>query len=105
MATKTTVRVVTDDPAGLLDQIKQEIDNSKIDTWAYDADGDFTHTANQWNKKAWLHPDVSGSTLELKIIWPKNSPQDATVCGVYLGRYIEMLVTHFPGIFASASAV
>lgn len=105
MATKTSVQVATTNPTALLDRIKKDIDDSKIETWAYDSEGDFTHTADQWDKKAWLRPSISGTTLELKIVWPKDSPQDAAVRGVYLGRFIEMLVTHFPDIFSRASAV
>lgn len=105
MPTKNTVKIATADPASLLAQIKKEIDDGKIDTWSYDKDGDFTHIPDQWDKKAWLRPSVGTGALELTIVWPKNSEQDPAIAGVFLGRFIEMLVVHFSAEFMHASAV
>ncbi|PNE12407.1 MAG: hypothetical protein CR217_03280 [Beijerinckiaceae bacterium] len=48
----------TETPKKLLAAYKKAIDDGHISTWSYDSDGDFTHTADQWNKKAWLRPKV-----------------------------------------------
>lgn len=41
-------------PAVILAVLKRKIDNKEIDTWEYDEDGDFTHSASQRKNKAWL---------------------------------------------------
>jgi len=105
MSTKNAVKVSTSDPRSLLKQIRQEIDDGNIDTWSYDADGDFTHNPDQWMGKAFLQPLVLAGSLELAIVWPKNSDQDPAIAGVYLGRFIEMLVVHFSADFMHASAI
>ena len=96
--------VYTQKPQTLLDNIKKAIDNRTVDTWEYDKDGDFTHTPAQWKNKAWLRPSVSSGVLQFDLIWPKGSQQDKTIYGVYHGRFIEMLLTHFDAEFSSARA-
>ena len=45
--------VITNQPRKLLEDLKKEINDKKIDTWLYDNDGDFYHVPNQWKFKAW----------------------------------------------------
>jgi hypothetical protein len=53
---------LTDNPSGLLAAFKKAIDKGHVATWAYDHDGDFTHTATQWKNSAWLRrPRSPGS--------------------------------------------
>ncbi len=85
----------TDDPTGLLDAIKEEIDNGEIITWAYDEADDFTHTARQWKYAAWLRPTVRVGSLMFRIVESEHYPLTPVVNGIYLGRFTEMLVTHF----------
>ena len=100
------VRAMTDDAQGLLDEVKKQIDEGDIETWAYDSDGDFSHTAfsGQWKGKAWLRPKVEKERLRLRIIKPENKKVAREVFAVYQGRFIEMLVKHVPDLFTDARA-
>ncbi len=69
-----SVRALTNDAHGLLDEIKREIDEDHIVTWEYNRDGDFTHTASggQWKNKAWFRPVPERERLRLRLLRPKN---------------------------------
>ena len=98
------VIVKTAYPNNLLSEIKKAIDAKKIETWSYDSDGDFTHTPEQWNKKAWLKPNTESGDLQLKLIGQSGVETTKEVYGVYHGRFIEMLLAHFGSEFTSANA-
>lgn len=99
------LNIKTDNPAGLLAAIKKAIDNKEVETWSYDTDGDFTHTPEQWKKKAWLRPKNEGAdTLKLVIVSPKDVTLSKEVIGVYHGRFIEMLMAHFSAKFKTITA-
>lgn len=90
----------TGSPAQLLKNIKTAIDKGNVRTWAYDSDGDFTHTPEQWVNKAWLRPQAANGALVLNVIAPKSG-LGPDVAGVYLGRFAEMLVNQFAAEVAS----
>jgi hypothetical protein len=96
--------VSTSQPSTLLSAIKKAIDDKHIETWAYDSDGDFTHTPVQWSRKGWLRPSLQSGTLVFNIISPKGINLSKEVYGVYHGRFIEMLLAHFDKIFTAADA-
>ena len=96
--------IKTDNPMGLLTAIKKAIDVNTIVTWAYDNDGDFTHTPEQWVNKAWLRPKVETGELKFLIIAPKDTNLTKVVSGIYHGRFIEMLTSHFETKFSTATA-
>lgn len=96
--------VKTDNPTGLLASIKKAIDDNEIATWSYDKDGDFTHTPDQWKNKAWLRPKAEEVELRFLIISPKDTIITKMVSGIYHGRFIEMLTSHFDKKFSSATA-
>jgi hypothetical protein len=98
------IRISTAQPSALLAAIKKAIDQRHIDTWSYDSDGDFTHTPLQWNKKAWLRPSIQAGVLVLNILNPRGVQITKLVYGVYHGRFIEMLLTHFDSSFVDANA-
>ncbi len=98
------VIVTTENPSGLLSAIKKAIDDDKIETWAYDEDGDFTHTAEQWNSRAWLRPAIGDDRLVFHIVPPRTKSISVTVYGIYHGRFMEMLLNHFDGKFTRVSA-
>ena len=98
------INVASPDGNSLLKKIRQGIDTKSIDTWAYDADGDFYHTPSQWQGKAWLRPRVTSSGITLTTLPPSNTKLTWEVYGVYHGRFIEMLIVHFHNDFSSASA-
>lgn len=96
--------IKTKSPEDLLNAIKKEIDEGKIVTWSYDSDGDFTHSTKQWNANAWLRPKVSVGELRFGILKNENIDMSAVIYGVYHGRFIEMLLTHFDDQFTNAQA-
>lgn len=99
------VYVFTDDPEGLLSKIKAQIKDGKIDTWTYDGDGDFIHTASsgQWKGKAWLRPTPTESKLIFYAVHPKDGLMRPAYA-VYHGRFIQMLIQHFPNDFTLVAA-
>lgn len=96
--------IYTPKPKFLLDAIYQAIDNDQIKTWKYDQDRDFTHIPEQWENKAWLHPQVSIGILQFGLIGEENVVMTKVVYGIYHGRFIEMLLTHFDTHFSTATA-
>lgn len=88
------VTIATSSPTELLARIKRVIDNGSVKTWAYDRDGDFTHSAPQWNMKAWLRPRITTYGIELSFIAP-TSGASREVFAVYQGRFQEMMMAHF----------
>lgn len=98
------IMIFTSKPNDLLVDLKKAIDAKLIETWAYDNDGDLTHTPDQWVHKAWLRPFVQQGVLTFGLLGRKNEDMTKTVYGVYHGRFIEMLLTHFDDRFTNASA-
>jgi hypothetical protein len=98
--------VKTSKPQAILDAIYEAIDNDEVETWGYDKDRDFIHTPKQWRHAAWIAPKVSTGELRFDITLITelpDLPDPATVNGVYHGRFIEMLVTHFKGSFTTVT--
>jgi hypothetical protein len=98
------VSFVTTDPSGLLRAIKDQIDKKKIETWSYDSAGDFTHAPEQWKRKAWLRPSVQNGALVFNIVSRNDETLTKVVYGIYHGRFIEMMLTHFDGSFSQGMA-
>jgi hypothetical protein len=95
----------TSTPRKLLAAYKKAIDDGHITTWSYDSDGDFTHTADQWNRKAWLRPKIEGdSLLALYVLAPKDTKISSAVYAVYHGRFIESMLRHCDNLFGEARA-
>lgn len=87
-------------PNKLLNAYRKAIDDGHVSTWSYDKDGDFTHTAEQWNRKAWLRPRVHAETeLVLNILTPKETKLSSVVYAVYHGRFIESMLRHCDSLF------
>jgi hypothetical protein len=82
----------------------QAIDDSKIVTWEHDKDGDFTHAPPQWRRKAWLRPFTSSGILQFGLLGQQKVEMTKSIYGVYHGRFIEELLTHFDGDFSTATA-
>jgi len=97
------MNVITGSPAALLAKIKQAIDNREIETWSYDSDGDFTHTPDQWKLKAWMRPALAQGLLNFGILGNTGVPMTKVLYGVYHGRFLEMLATHFDDDFVTAT--
>jgi hypothetical protein len=97
------ITVATADPRGLLEAIKLSIKEGHIETWQY-KDGYFTHTPEQWRYKAFLKPTIGAQALTLNIVRPKDGNVSSEAYAIYHGRFIEMLLAHFDGIFVSTTA-
>lgn len=92
-------------PKKLLASYKKAVDDGHVQTWSYDNDGDFTHTADQWAKKAWLRPKVKeGSELIFYILSPREVDLSSSVYAIYHGRFIESLLRHCDNLFKEAYA-
>ncbi|WP_157381590.1 hypothetical protein [Burkholderia ubonensis] len=98
------ITVYTHAPQTLLNSIRKAIDDKKVETWTYDNDGDFYHTPDQWSKKAWLRPHVQQGVLLLGLLGQEGVAMTKLIYGVYHGRFIEMLLTHFDSDFSNASS-
>ena len=96
--------VQTSTPKALLAAIRKAIDDGEVATWSYDKDGDFKHSPDQWSEKGWLRPYVGAGVLSFGLLGPTGSVMTKAVYGVYHGRFIEMLLTHFDKHFATAAA-
>lgn len=96
--------IYTPKPKVLLKAIYEAINNDEIETWEFDREKDFTHTPEQWQNKAWLRPDVSIGILQFGLIGEENITMTKPVYGVYHGRFLEMLLTHFDEYFSVATA-
>jgi hypothetical protein len=99
------VHLITSTPKKLLAAYKRAIDEGRVQTWSYDSDGDFTHTADQWVRKAWLRPKViEGERLTLFILAPREVVLTSAVYAVYHGRFIESALRHCDSLFTEARA-
>lgn len=101
------VIVMTTKPRGFVASICHVIDEGHIDTWTYENHEDkiyFTHSAQQWNRRAYLRPNEGRGLVTFNVIKPKSKPVSRFVFAIYEGRFIEMLVAHFPTSFTLAAA-
>ena len=96
--------IKTDDPRALLDAIKRAIDRDDVIAWEYDESDDFTHASDQYGDKAWLRPKLYDNELRFGILGRNESPLSDIEYGVFHGRFIEMLLTHFDKRFTTALA-
>ena len=94
------VIVITSKPKTLVDSIKGEIKDDKIQTWVVDKDGDFQHdTSSQQWKKAWMRPQPMGKySIEFVPLFPSKYNASALDFGVIQGRFCEMLIGHFSNL-------
>lgn len=97
------IKVVTTKPDWFISDIKSQIDENHIETWCYDEDGDFTHCSSQWNRIAWFRPFILDNQVIFGIIGRKGINISAAEYGIYHGRFVEMLVTHYLNSVASIS--
>jgi len=95
---------LTPNPKLLLKTFRDCIDDSHVITWGYDEDGDFTHTAKQWEKLAWMHPVPLVDRLSFFIVPRKGFAISKVVYAVYHGRLIESFLTHCDEMFEAAHA-
>jgi hypothetical protein len=98
------VMVICNNPQNLLSNIKTAIQNGTIETWIVDKDGDLSHSPPQWLFQAWFRPSPEQGKLVFYILGAKAKAMTKTIYGVYHGRLIESLLTHFDLEFSYAYA-
>lgn len=93
-----SIYVKTKSPKQLLESINERINKTSIVTWSVDKDGDYTHTAEQWIYRAWIHPIIESDRVVFAI-WGRVS-EDLSVAdyALYHGRFVEMLLAHFDNL-------
>lgn len=95
----------TKTPKRLLAAFKKAVDDGHVRTWTYDTDGDFTHSPEQWMRRAWLRPKViDGVQLKFIILAPIETKLSSEIYAVYHGRFIESMLAHCDTLFTSAVA-
>ena len=99
--------VNTPHPEELLAALRQAVDSRKVEGWNCDRDGDYTYELPPWRGKAFLRPVVMVGALKFVLLGQQNALMTKAAYGVYLGRFIELLLAHFDdrftGLTASAS--
>lgn len=90
-----SIQIIAESPLILLENIKTLIDNKEIVTWEYDSEGDFTHSASQWAKKAWFHPFIIQNELIFGILCTQHRAITVEEYAIFHGRFLEMLLSHF----------
>lgn len=99
------VHFKTKTPKKLLSAYKKVIDDGHVTTWTYDEDGDFTHTSDQWSRKAWLRPKiVEAEELVFYILSPVETQIGSSTYAVYHGRFIESFLRHCDELFQEGYA-
>jgi hypothetical protein len=94
----------TSTPKKLLACFKNAIDEERVTDWAYDADGDFTHTSKQCINKAWLHPEFENECLSVFTLPPKNGIISQDLYARYQGLFLEAMITHCHSLFTEGTA-
>ena len=94
----------TTNAAALLAAFKKAIDDKEVVTWAYDAEGDFYHTPEQWRQAGWLRPSVYSNQLTMNFVGRNNRKTSRADYGVLHGRFIESMLTHCDHLFSIGAA-
>lgn len=94
----------TDQPSELLARYKAAVDDGQVRTWAYDDEGDFTHTAEQWKNSAWFRPKVLLGRLAFYILTPKDTVLSSAIYAIYHGRLCESFLRHCDSSFSNSIA-
>lgn len=87
--------VKTANPTFLVQSIRDKIKENKIQTWAIDQDGDFTHVPEQWKNKAWMTAEIEADRVVFSIIGRRSVAVSVTDYAIYHGRFVEMLLDNF----------
>ena len=96
--------VKTENPEGLLNEIKRVIDERTTELWSYDSSGDFSHTPDGWINRAWLRPEVGEGELRFGILGTKDVGMTASLYSAYHAYFIELLLTYVDKYFITAAA-
>jgi hypothetical protein len=89
-------------PNALWTSFKKANTDNSIRTWEFHSDGvHFTHTSDQWTKKAWFKASVHEGMLTFNIVKPKGQTITTDVYAEYHGLLARVLLAHFDKQFSS----
>lgn len=97
------ISVSTHDPKELLEKLKKAVSDGDVTTWKVDSDGHFEYVADQYAGKAWFAPTVLDGMLVFGLVGEAGVTMKKTIYGVYHGRFVQMLLTHFDDCFSGAT--
>lgn len=82
-------------PDEFIKELNDAIKKGYIETWYLDADGDYTHTPEQWRNRAWFKiRSKRGNKIVFGIVASRNFRLTKVLYAVYHGRFAEMLLAH-----------
>lgn len=90
--------IKTQQPNLLIMKLNEAITNGYIQTWKVDNEGDYTITRMQWFQHAWLRPYIKDNLLIFGIIQSSNYPITRQLYGVFHGRFVATLLSHFDNL-------
>lgn len=105
-----SIKVKTNTAQRLVANIKRAVDAGEIQTWrrvVHEGVDYYTHdtSSDQWLKQAYIQPSINlNGDLSFYVIGVKNITVDQYTFGVYQGRFIQMMIAHFPDDFNEATA-
>jgi hypothetical protein len=91
-------------PNKLLAAFKKAIDDGHVDTWSYNAAGDFTHIPPQWKGEALMRPEVFAGRLTFSFLRKRTEKTSRELYAVYHGRLAESFLVHCDQLFDNVSA-
>ncbi len=97
-----SILFTTNKPKTLLERLRSCIDQNHIETWAYDGNGDFTHTPDQFRYKAWMRPYVLSEGLMFGVVGRNDQRLTRGLYGIYHGRFAECVTNHGDDLFTVA---
>lgn len=89
------ILIKTQHPTQLLRRLNDAINNGDVQTWQVDNDGDYTISRLQWFQCAWIRPYIKNEQLIFGIVQSSNYPMTRQLYGVYHGRFVATLLSHF----------
>lgn len=95
-------------PEVLLQDIYFSVSKPSVNTWQFDADGDFTLVPPHWYCHAWLRPrcDLFNSepdNLVFGIVQSQKWKMSTSLYCIYHSQFVEMLLTHFDSQFKNVN--
>lgn len=89
------VQVRKSNPNQLISSLNEAIMSRSVLTWAVDNMGDYTISRDQWRYLAWMRPYIEGNRIIFGIIQSRKYPMTRELYGVYHGRFVATLLSHF----------
>lgn len=89
------IQISTENPQGLLDEIRAGIRTGRVRNWEIDDDGDITLTEGSHYRRGWLHPTVTSGKLIFGLVGTSNSSVSVETYAEYHSRMSALLLLNF----------